>query len=560
MAMRKSTIPRRRELRRTLKEPPRVLRWVSRRQVIWPSLLLILFATGASVIALNGQSRERFKVGQILTGPIVARVDAGGYSKGELIVHAGDELERSKLDDIKTEHRDYLKSLGPAGRWLVRAGGIATLIVVTLGLWAYLAVIHPNVLTRPLSGLSLTALLLSCQALAVYATAAWPQWLYAVASFPTLLATLVLAIAYDQRFATAVGAFLTLMVTVSLGLSVGFAVVLLVGVGAAVMLLSDVRTRTKLVWQVGAAAGLAMGVTTWMVCLAERPLHVAGVYGQITADSLLALGTGLFTGMFTLAILPVIERVFKVTTSMTLKDLNDASHPLLRRLAAEAPGTYAHSLRMADMGEAAADAIGANGLLCRVGAMYHDIGKINKPKYFVENQDGGPNRHTKLTPPMSLLIIVGHVKDGAEMAREYGLPPAVRHFIDSHHGTTLVEYFYHAARQQHLDQGTQGPTEFEFRYPGPKPSTKEAAIIMLCDGVESAIRTLGEPNLARIEQLVHQMAIKRLMDGQFDQCHLTLQELHVIEETLTKTVRALYHGRVAYPQAQAPAPKEREAS
>ena len=201
------------------------------------------------------------------------------------------------------------------------------------------------------------------------------------------------------------------------------------------------------------------------------------------------------------------------------------------------------------MAEAAADSIGADGLLCRVGAMYHDIGKMNKPGYFVENQGGGPNRHDRLSPAMSLLIIVGHVKDGAEMSREAGLPPAIRHFIESHHGTTLVEYFYHAAKQQQKETGDdQAPAEFTFRYPGPKPQSKEAAILMICDGVEGAARSLPEPTPIRLEQLVSTLANKRLMDGQFDECNLTLQDLHKIGQAITRTIQAIHHGRIAYPK------------
>jgi len=249
--------------------------------------------------------------------------------------------------------------------------------------------------------------------------------------------------------------------------------------------------------------------------------------------------------------LPTIEKLFHVTTAMTLKELNDASHPLLQRLAHEASGTYQHSLRIADMTEAAADAIGCDGLLCRVGAMYHDIGKINKPSYFIENQGGGPNKHDKLSPAMSLLIIVGHVKDGVEMGREYNLPPAIRHFIESHHGTTLVEFFYHAAKKQKQAEEKTAPSEFEFRYPGPKPQTKEAAIMLLCDGIEGAARAMDEPTAVRLEQLVHTMANKRLMDGQFDECSLTLGQLAKVEAAVTKTLCAVYHTRIKYPDGNA---------
>jgi len=478
----------------------------------------------------------------------VADVDRN-YNRDDVLVLAGSRMTEFDLAVIREERGAYLTSLTPLQAWMRHGANIAIILCVAASLWVYLGAYYPRVMGNATRGLALVALLLLCQSVAVFLTSVRPDLIYLMATFPCLLATAVLAIAYNQRFALAIGSLLSLLVTISLGLSVTFAMVLLAGVGAAVSLLAEVRTRSKLM-QVGIASGVAMAAMTWIVCLAQRRLGLDGVWALILRDSLWALASGIGTGMFTQSILPLVEKVFKVITSMTLKDLNDASHPLLRRLAEQAPGTYAHSLRMADMGEAAADAIGANGLMCRVGAMYHDVGKINKPAYFVENQSGGPNKHTKLSPAMSLLIIVGHVKDGIEMAREYGLPTTLRHFIESHHGTTLVEYFYHAAKQQREGEGKDAPAEFEYRYPGPKPTTPEAAIIMLCDGVEGAARTLSEPNPARIEQLVHQMAMKRLMDGQFNECSLTLQELHKIETAITKTVRALYHGRVAYPSEE----------
>jgi putative nucleotidyltransferase with HDIG domain len=234
---------------------------------------------------------------------------------------------------------------------------------------------------------------------------------------------------------------------------------------------------------------------------------------------------------------------------MTLLELADASQPLLRRLAMEAPGTYSHSLQVATLAEAAADVIGANSLLCRVGSYYHDVGKINKADYFIENQQSGAsNRHLNLTPSVSLLIIIGHVKDGLELAKEYHLPSSLVPFIQQHHGTTLVEYFYHRACTQ-KDQHPDCPeiSETQYRYPGPKPRSKETAIVMLSDAVESACRALAEPTPARVEGLVHDLAMKRLLDGQFDECDLTMRELETVERTLTKTIMGIYHGRIQYP-------------
>lgn len=468
------------------------------------------------------------------------------YDSDDVLISAGEKINAFDLEVINQERLAYLAQCGPGRLFLRKLGAVGMIVVLVMGLWLYLLAEQPRIMSNRMRGLALVSLLLLAQLLAVSLSEVPHGFLYATATFPTLLVVSVLAIAYDQRFAFVAAAVLSLMVTVSLGLPIGFALVLIAGAAVGASLLAEVRTRSKLV-QVGVAAGAAMAVFTVLTALGERPLEIPRVGLSIFYDALIVLVTGIATGMFTQGVLPVVERVFGVTTAMTLKELNDASHPLLRRLGEEAPGTYAHSLRMADMSEAAAVVIGANGLLCRVGAMYHDIGKINKPQYFVENQSGGPNRHNRLSPAMSLLIIVGHVKDGIEMAREYGLPKVLRHFIESHHGMTLVEYFYHAAKQQHQEEGKEAPTEFEFRYPGPKPSTREAAIIMLCDGVESAVRSIAEPHPARIEQLVHQMATKRLMDGQFDESNITLQELHKVEISVTKTVCALYHGRIAYP-------------
>jgi putative nucleotidyltransferase with HDIG domain len=275
--------------------------------------------------------------------------------------------------------------------------------------------------------------------------------------------------------------------------------------------------------------------------------------GYIGLDCLYAGAAGLSVGFVVLGILPFIERAFRITTGMTLLELADASHPLLRRLSVEAPGTYNHSLQVATLSEACADAIGANSLLCRVGAYYHDIGKINKADYFIENQTDGVNRHLNLSPSVSLLIIIGHVKDGVEMAREANLPPSIIQFIQQHHGTTLVEYFYHQACQIHDEKPADEPavSESQYRYPGPKPRTRETGIVMLADVAESATRALSEPSASRVEALVHELAMRRVLDGQFDECDLTMRDIQIVEKTLVKTLLSIYHGRIAYPSTTA---------
>ena len=295
----------------------------------------------------------------------------------------------------------------------------------------------------------------------------------------------------------------------------------------------------------GICVGLVALLTTVGVdTLAEQPF-----YGVTLPDALWFGLCSLFAAiLMSGGLLPCVERVFGVQTDLSLLELADISHPLLQELVRRAPGTYNHSINVASIAEAAAESIGARGLLVRVGAYFHDIGKMLKPGYFVENQGQDASRHDSLVPAMSTLIIIAHIKDGADLARQHHLPDSIIDFIQQHHGTTLVEYFFHRANERcEADPDGGEVEESAFRYPGPKPQTKEAAVLMLSDAVEGASRALVEPTPARIESLVHEIAMKRLLDGQFDQCSLTLQELATVEDSLVKSLTAVYHGRVKYP-------------
>jgi putative nucleotidyltransferase with HDIG domain len=272
---------------------------------------------------------------------------------------------------------------------------------------------------------------------------------------------------------------------------------------------------------------------------------------QMLQEAVWLAGCAIAAGLLMTGLLPFIERFFDVQTDLSLLELGDVAHPLLQELVRRAPGTYNHSINVASIGQAAAESIGANGLLVRVGAYFHDIGKMLKPGYFVENQGGAENCHESLLPAMSTLVIIAHVKDGADLARQHNLPNTIIDFIQQHHGTTLVEYFYRRANeQQEADPGGGKVDEGSFRYPGPKPQTREAAVLMLADTVESAARSLVDPAPARIESLVEELAMRKLLDGQFDECNLTLRELRTIQDSLIKSLTAVYHGRIKYPGQQ----------
>lgn len=358
---------------------------------------------------------------------------------------------------------------------------------------------------------------------------------------------IALTIAYDQRFAIGMTVFYVMLACFAISdiATMELMLTMLAGVAAYCYSLGEIRTRSKLI-EVSIFA-------TMIVFITSASLGI--IQGMDWSDYLkhagYAAGSAFLVGIFIQAFLPIIEQAFGIATSMTLLDYSDANQPLLKKLAMDAPGTFSHSLLIGSIAESAAESIGSNGLLCRVGAYYHDIGKINKPPYFVENQLGSASRHEQLSPAMSQLVIVGHVKDGVEIAKEYGLPSVLRQFIETHHGTTLMEYFYHEAKKKADDKQTV--SESEFRYPGPKPKSKEAAIIMLADAVESAARSLTDHTPAKVENLVHAIAMKRLQDGQFDECDLTLRELSRIEISLSKSLAAHHHGRIAYPKSDAKA-------
>ena len=274
------------------------------------------------------------------------------------------------------------------------------------------------------------------------------------------------------------------------------------------------------------------------------------IYGRsgvaLPYDLAACLANGALVALFASTLLPVLEYLFGTATDLKLLELSNLNQPLLKQLMKTAPGTYHHSLMLAELAEAAAEAIGANPLVCRVGAYYHDIGKVKKPAYFIENQMDAMNRHDKLSPSLSSLIVISHVKDGIEMALEQRLPAAIVDLIPQHHGTRLVTYFYERAKESQ-DPDLGEVKEEDYRYPGPKPQTREAAILMVADAVEAADRTLTDPTPARVVGLVQRIVNSIFIEGQLSECDLTLKDLHQIARAMVRVLTAVHHHRVDYP-------------
>jgi cyclic-di-AMP phosphodiesterase PgpH len=331
----------------------------------------------------------------------------------------------------------------------------------------------------------------------------------------------------------------------------------------AVSLTLQVRRRSRLI-----RAGFFVGLAIWLLSLTFGligPINwfypTVNDWGNLGMQSALAIGNGIVTAMIVGGALPMLENLFGITTDISWLEASDLNHPLLRQMTIEAPGTYHHSLVVANLAEAGAEAIGANATLCRVCAYFHDVGKLVKPEYFTENMSFARNPHDDLAPTMSALIIIAHVKEGVDLALKHRLNQRIIDIIQEHHGTSLVRYFYQRALQQHEDALAGGKImrlreddvpevhEESFRYSGPKPQTKESAIVSLADAIESASRSLEKPTPQKIETLVNEIIEERISDRQLNECDLTLSELETIADRFRFTLLSMLHTRIAYPKS-----------
>jgi len=427
--------------------------------------------------------------------------------------------------------------------------GICLLVGFLLGsLYLYIFTLQPVALRRPNSLLLLASVILLSVAVTrffLFLSHSIHQALPSVPvsaleyMVPVALGGLLLAVLFNSRLAFAGALAISILTSLLASAELRFFLYSFVGSLTAIFSLVGQKSRATLL-KAGALVGLAnlYSILAWSL--------LSGATESLAFDLMGGLINGLFVAILALGLLPLFEYLFQVATDFRLIELCNMNHPLLKQMILKAPGTYHHSMLVGTLAEAAGEVIGANTLLCRVGAYYHDIGKMTKPTYFVENQTDSKDLHGKLTPSLSSLVIVSHVKAGVELGRAYGLPPAVVEMIPQHHGTRLVSFFYDKAKKSQ-DPDLGEVQEEEFRYPGPKPQTKEAAILMLADGVEAASRTLTERTQGRFQGLVGNIVNTIFTDGQLNECELTLRELRLIEESFVRVLLGIYHHRVDYP-------------
>jgi putative nucleotidyltransferase with HDIG domain len=365
--------------------------------------------------------------------------------------------------------------------------------------------------------------------------------------------------AFSAVFVTLIGCLLVPRVD-----ALGYMILSLVAGMTSVLLAHQVRRRLQLL-----QTGIYVGAVTLLLGFLLGGLDISSCFGPNAMDHLQLIGTGstvafgtaVLTALLISGLLPIFEGFFMLTTDISWLELSDLNHRLLRQMQLEAPGTFHHSLVVAALAEAAAEKIGANAPMCRVCSYFHDVGKLRKPGYFIENQhDGEENPHDALTPTMSALIIIAHVKDGVDLAVKHKLNPRIIDVIQEHHADALVYYFYRRAQDQKklelekVDRRLENPEDLpmidekNFRYPGPCPKTRESGIIALADSIEGASRALKKPSPAKIRTMVEDIVRIRIQDGQLDDCPLTLQELAIVKESFATTLRSMLHSRIDYPK------------
>lgn len=469
--------------------------------------------------------------------------------KGEMIVREGERITEEHLSKLQG-----LESFKKKGALASSFAGFFVLIAGILALsWLYIykfqyQLVGSNqqvLLLAILIALTIVLTKISLLTATAFAEASsrieLSSYIYAL---PFALGAMLAAILFNLK----VGVIFIIVIPFLVGLllreNFNYTLVALVGSIVAILRVNHYTKR----WDI-LKTGLLISLSNMGAIIAINLLNNTLLSTKIIYDLGMGLVGGLVVSAFISIILPLIESFFEVSSDFRLLELADLNHPILRQMVMESPGTYHHSLIVGNLAEEAAEAIGANPLLARVGAYYHDIGKIRKPEYFIENQFRCKNKHDKLAPSMSSLILITHVKDGVELAREYKLASAIRNIIKQHHGTSLISFFYNKAKELKTSDTPQ-INEDDFRYPGPKPQTKEAAIVLLADCVEAACKTLPETSTARLQGLVQRIVNNIFIDGQLDECDLTLKDLHQIARSFLHILGGIYHHRINYPAGE----------
>lgn len=465
----------------------------------------------------------------------------GALAQGQVIIRRGDIVTTETINTLESLNAARAVNASSRERWLRFTGGVILVIVISLVFFMYLYLYRRTISSH--NGLFFLVFLtmgLISGANAIISN-------FDIADpfvIPVAIAPIILTIIFDSRVGIIAAVTMASLIGLVNGYDFEYTISTFAACSMGVFSVRDIRDRSQFFFT---TPGIVL--VTYLVSMGAFSLAVMDDW-QLVLHKAMFIGINSVFILFTYPIILLFEKLFGVTTDFTLLELGDTNQPLLKELMNKAPGTFHHSLQVANLSEAAASAINANPLLVRVGALYHDIGKMVKPEYFVENQSSGTNEHDKLKPQMSAMVIKSHVSEGVKMAREYGLPNSLVAFIETHHGTSIIKYFYEKAKGE--DNEKDAPNEETFRYEGPLPSTKETGILLLADGIEAASRAMKNPTYSKLENLVNRMVDERVAEGQLSTCPLTFRDLQVIKETFLNILVGVYHSRIEYPEDEKP--------
>lgn len=461
----------------------------------------------------------------------------GAIAQGQMIIRRGDIVTQQSANVLESLSETRSQNASNTEKWLRFTGGVIAIFMISLVFFMYLFLYRRPISTH--NGLFFLVFL--TMGLISLASAILLRYdVYSIYVIPIAIAPIILTIIFDSRVGIIASVTMAALIGMVNGNDFEFTIATICACSMGVFSVRDIKDRSQFFFTTPGVVFI-----TYIIVIGAFSLTKLGGW-ESYFDQVLFIAINALFILFTYPIILLFEKLFGITTDFTLLEMSDTNRPLLKDLMNKAPGTFHHSLQVANLSEAAAAAIKGNSLLCRVGALYHDIGKMIKPSYFVENQGGGFNEHDKLKPQMSAMIIKAHVSEGVKMAEEHGLPKTIINFIESHHGTSVIRYFFEKAKED--DNIKEMLNEEQFRYEGPLPSSKETGILLLADGIEAASRAMKNPNYNKLENLVNKMVDDRVAEGQLSKCPLTFRDLSVIKETFINILVGVYHGRIEYPE------------